>query len=74
MTKRIGILGGGSMTAAVMAMVAGLGYEAMVEDRPKFKPLRKQYKPLDTTGFRQPVNGYQVKQRKRKLRRKGVKL
>ena len=73
MTKRIGILGGGSMTAAVAAMVAGLGHEVLVEDKPKFKPLRKQYKPLDMSGFRQPVNAYQAKQRKRKLKRRGGK-
>lgn len=73
MTKRISILGGGSMTAAVMAMVAGLGHEVMVEDKPKFKPLRKQYKPIDMNGFRQPVNSYQAKQRKRKLKRRGGK-
>ena len=73
MTKRIGILGGGSMTPAIMAMLAGFGHEAMVEDKPKFKPLRKQYKPLDMSGFRQPVNGYQAKQRKRKLKRRGGK-
>ena len=73
MTKRIAILGGGSMTAAVMAMVAGLGHEVMVEDKPKFQPLRKQYKPIDMSGFRQPVNSYQVKQRKRKLKRRGGK-
>jgi len=72
-TKRIGILSGGSMTAAVMAMVAGLGHEVMVEDKPKLQPLRKQYKPLDTRGLRQPVNGYQTKQRKRKLKRRGRK-
>ena len=71
MTKRISILGGGSMTAAVMAMVAGLGHEVMVEDKPKFQPLRKQYKPIDMSGFRQPVNGYQANQRKRKLKRRG---
>ncbi len=73
MSKSIGIIGGGSMTAAVMAMVAGLGHEAMVEDKLKFQPVRKQYKPLDTSGFRQPVNGYQAKQRKRKLKRRGGK-
>jgi 3-hydroxyacyl-CoA dehydrogenase len=73
MTKRIAILGGGSMTAAVMAMVAGLGHEVMVEDKPKFQPLRKQYKPIDMSGFRQPVNGYQANQRKRKLKRRGGK-
>lgn len=73
MIKRIGILGGKSMTAAVMAMVSGLGHEAMVEDKPKYEPLRKQYKTINTSGFRQPVNGYQVKQRKRKLKRKGIK-
>ena len=73
MTKRISILGGGSMTAAVMAMVSGLGHEVMVEDKPKYEPLRKQYKPLDTSGIRQPVNSYQAKQRKRKLKRKGGK-
>lgn len=73
MSKRIGILGGSSMTAAVAAIVAGFGHEVMVEDKPKFKPLRKQYKPLDMSGFRQPTNGYQTKQRKRKLKRKGGK-
>lgn len=73
MNKRISILGGGSMTAAVAAVVAGFGHEVMVEDKPKFKPLRKQYKPIDTNDFRQPVNGYQAKQRKRKLKRKGRK-
>lgn len=73
MIKRIGILGGKSMTSAVMAMVAGLGHEVMVEDKPKFQPLRKQYKPIDMSGFRQPVNGYQAKQRKRKLKRRGGK-
>ncbi len=73
MTKRISILGGGSMTAAVAAMVAGLGHEVMVEDKPKFQPLRKQYKPIDMSGFRQPVNGYQANQRKRKLKRRGGK-
>ena len=73
MIKRIGILGGKSMTSAVMAMVAGLGHEVMVEDQPKFQPLRKQYKPIDMSGFRQPVNGYQAKQRKRKLKRRGGK-
>lgn len=73
MTKRIGILGGGSMTAAVAAIVAGLGHEVMIEDKPKYQPLRKQYKPLDMSGFRQPTNGYQVKQRKRKLKRRGGK-
>ena len=71
MTKRIGILGGGSMTPAIMAMLAGFGHEVMVEDKPKFQPLRKQYKPIDMSGFRQPVNGYQAKQRKRKLKRRG---
>lgn|GEM_PF-6267565 len=73
MTKRIGILGGGSMTPAIMAMLAGFGHEVMVEDKPKFQPLRKQYKPIDMSGFRQPVNGYQAKQRKRKLKRRGGK-
>ncbi|AZU97332.1 hypothetical protein [Alteromonas phage P24] len=73
MPKRIEILGGGSMTAAVMAMVSGLGHEVMVEDKPKFQPLRKQYKQIDTSGLRQPVNGYQAKQRKRKLKRRGGK-
>ena len=73
MTKRISILGGGSMTAAVAAIVAGFGHEVMVEDKPKFKPLRKQYKPIDTSGLLQPGNGYQVKQRKRKLKRRGGK-
>jgi pyrroline-5-carboxylate reductase len=72
-TKRIGILGGGSMTPAIMAMLAGFGHEVMVEDKPKFQPLRKQYKPIDMSGFRQPVNGYQAKQRKRKLKRRGGK-
>ena len=73
MTKRIGILSGGSMTTAVMAMVSGRGHEVMVEDKPKLQPLRKQYRPLDTSGLRQPVNGYQAKQRKRKLKRRGGK-
>ncbi len=31
---------------------------------------KKQYEPLDLSDFVEPVNGYQVKQRKRKLRRK----
>lgn len=73
MTKRISILGGGSMTAAVAAIVAGCGHEVMFEDKPKFQPLRKKYKPLDTRDLRQPVNGYQAKQRKRKLKRRGGK-
>lgn len=73
MTKRVGILGGKSMTAAVVGMISGLGHELMVEDKPKYQPLRKQYKPIDMCGFRQPVNGYQVKQRKRKLKRRGGK-
>lgn len=73
MTKRIGILDGGSMTAAVAAIVAGFGHEVAIEDKPKFKPLRKQYKPLDMSGFRQPINSYQAKQRKRKLKRRGGK-
>jgi 3-hydroxyacyl-CoA dehydrogenase len=72
-TKRIGILGGGSMTAEVAAIVAGFGHEVMIEDKPKFQPLRNQYKPLDMSGFRQPVNAYQAKQRKRKLKRRGGK-
>ena len=73
MGKRISILGGGSMTSAVMAMVAGLGHEVMVEDKPKFKQPRKNYKSLDLSGFKQTVNGYQAKQRKRKLKRRGGK-
>ena len=73
MPKRIGILGGGSMTPAIMAMLAGFGHESMVEDKPKFQPIKKQYKPIDMRGFRQPVNGYQAKQRKRKLKRRGGK-
>lgn len=34
----------------------------------------KQYARIDTSDYVKPVNGYQVKQRKRKAMRKGVRL
>lgn len=73
MTKRIAVLGSGLIKATMIHALSNMGHEVMVEDKPKYQPLRKQYKPLDMSGFRQPVNGYQTKQRKRKLKRRGGK-
>lgn len=59
------------MTPALIAMLAGFGHEVMVEDKTAHPVKRKQYTPLDISDYKKPVNGYQVKQRKRKAKRRG---
>ena len=72
MGKRVSVLGGGVLTSAMIYALSNMGHEVIIEDKPKRTVKRKQYAPLDMNDFKQPHNGYQAKQRKRKARRKGV--
>lgn len=71
MGKRVSVLGGGVLTSAMIHALSNMGHEVMIEDKPKQPVKRKQYKALDMSDFKQPFNGYQAKQRKRKAKRKG---
>lgn len=73
MTKTIAILGAkDNSTAALAHSLTDLGYAVMIGEKPTYTPSRKQYKPLNLSGFINPINSYQTKQRKRKMRKKGV--
>ena len=57
---------------AIMMLNETFGFEQFPPLPPEQKPT-KQYPRLDTSDYVKPVNGYQVKQRKRKAMRKGVR-
>lgn len=72
MTKNISVLGGGKITAALTFALVAAGHNPVLfgADREPLPKPPKQYKPLDLTGYKKPVNGYQKKQRQRKAKRK----
>ena len=70
--KRISVIGSGgssALAASIVSMLVSSGHH-VVSQNDRSVNFKKSYERLDVSDFKQPVNGYQKKQRKRKGQKK----